>query len=171
MAHNVKCTVCGQIFDRDKVAAVHTSARRYAHKSCVKEPQLPQDNDYDELIKYIKELFKTNTISAKIIRQIRSYRRDYNYTYSGIQKSLEWFYEKQGNTLENSNYGIGIVPYVYEQARDYYYQLFTAKNTNENVDIKDIVSRNKEIEIEIPQIREKKVHLFNIDIEENLYEQ
>ena len=34
MAHKVKCVYCGKVFDRDKVACVQVSNRRYAHKEC-----------------------------------------------------------------------------------------------------------------------------------------
>ena len=40
MAHIVKCAVCGNKFDRDKVQAVKVGARRYAHYSCCKEGEL-----------------------------------------------------------------------------------------------------------------------------------
>ena len=32
--HKVKCIICGQSFDRDKVQAVRVGARRYAHQTC-----------------------------------------------------------------------------------------------------------------------------------------
>ena len=35
MAHMVICTVCGKRFDRDKIQAVKSGARRYAHQSCM----------------------------------------------------------------------------------------------------------------------------------------
>ena len=35
MAHYCICTVCNQRFDRDKVQAVKSSARRYAHLRCM----------------------------------------------------------------------------------------------------------------------------------------
>jgi hypothetical protein len=47
----------------------------------------------------------------------------YNYTYSGIHRSLEYFYEVKGNSLDKANGGIGIVPFVYQDAYNYYYSL------------------------------------------------
>lgn len=34
MAHVVKCTICGQKFDRDNKLYVKTSGNRYAHAEC-----------------------------------------------------------------------------------------------------------------------------------------
>ena len=43
MAHRVKCTICGQVFDRDKEAYINTSARRYAHYKCATGVDPPID--------------------------------------------------------------------------------------------------------------------------------
>ena len=42
-------------------------------------------------------LFKTDYIDAKIRKQIKQYREEYNYTYSGIRKALVYFFEIKGN--------------------------------------------------------------------------
>ena len=53
MAHYVICSICGKRFDRDKVQAVKSSARRYAHQSCCPQGEivpLPQvDEDLQKL--------------------------------------------------------------------------------------------------------------------------
>lgn len=93
MAHFVTCKYCGSRFDRDLEPAIEISARRYAHKSCVEkvEATIPQDEkDYNNLENYIKKIFKLKTLSAKIRKQIKDYREDYNYTYSGMLKTLYW---------------------------------------------------------------------------------
>ena len=61
MAHLVKCTVCGKQFDRDKIQAVRSGARRYAHYSCKPDGELvplanPIDEDLLELEDYIDKL-------------------------------------------------------------------------------------------------------------------
>ena len=35
MAHMVKCAICGEKFDRDKIECVTYGTRRYAHLKCV----------------------------------------------------------------------------------------------------------------------------------------
>ena len=93
MAHFVTCKYCGSRFDRDLEPAIEINARRYAHKSCAEkvEATIPQDEkDYNNLENYIKKIFKLKTLSAKIRKQIKDYREDYNYTYSGMLKTLYW---------------------------------------------------------------------------------
>ena len=47
MAHSVKCKYCQKTFDRDKIAFVQVSSKRYAHADCylrekVKDANIPE---------------------------------------------------------------------------------------------------------------------------------
>ena len=93
MAHFVTCKYCGIRFDIDVVPSIELRSRRYAHKICAEkvEATIPQDEkDYANLENYIKKIFKLKTLSAKIRKQIKDYREEYNYTYSGMLKTLYW---------------------------------------------------------------------------------
>ena len=93
MAHFVICKYCGCRFNRDVEPFVEVNARRYAHKKCAEqvEATIPQDEkDYNNLEKYIKQLFKTDKINAKTKKQIRDFKQEYGYTYTGILKTLYW---------------------------------------------------------------------------------
>ena len=126
MAHYVICSKCGKRFDRDKIQAVRTGARRYAHYEC--EPTgeivpLPEkDPDLVQLEEYIDKLFGKSCNKALVNRQIKEYTTEKGYSYSGILKSLIWFYEVKGNSTEQSHGGIGIVPYIYEESSRYWIQ-------------------------------------------------
>ena len=39
-AHKVKCAICGEIFDLNKIQGVRHGARRYAHQECYPEGEL-----------------------------------------------------------------------------------------------------------------------------------
>lgn len=93
MAHFVICRYCNCRFDRDIEPFAEVSARRYAHKSCADkvDATIPQEEkDYNNLEKYIKELFKIDRINAKTKKQIKDFREEYGYTYTGILKTLYW---------------------------------------------------------------------------------
>ena len=69
MAHPVKCSICGETFNRDKVECVATSSRRYAHKSCYDKQQglLSEEEIYKEKIfNYVRNLFKSNFNKTRI---------------------------------------------------------------------------------------------------------
>lgn len=91
--HFVICKYCNQKFNRDIEPFVEVGARRYAHKSCAEQVDaaIPQDEkDYNNLEIYIKKLFNIKTINAKTKKQIRDFREEYGYSYSGMLKTLYW---------------------------------------------------------------------------------
>ena len=172
MSHYVICSKCGSKFDRDKVQAVRTGARRYAHATCdptntdfvpllVKE----EDPELTKLKNYINQKFGKNANWAQINRQIKIYTTENNYSLSGILKSLVYFYDVKNNSIDKSNGAIGIVPFVYQDAYNYYYSLFVAQSQNQQKDVSKIVSKVKEIIIPLPQINLPK-RLFNLDDDE-----
>ena len=170
MAHFVKCYYCGEKFDRDKTEWVKVTSNRYAHKNCAltkEEIQSQEEKDKEALNEYIIKLFKLDFVEPRIQKQISKYREEYNYTYSGILKSLKYFYEIKGNPIEKANGGIGIVPYVYKRAFDYYYALWQAQQKNVDKQIEQYVPVIKEITIQNPQRNIKKRKLFSfLDKEE-----
>ena len=171
MAHQVKCLYCGQIFDRDKVPFIQVSKRRYAHKECSMsedEKKLQENKDREELYDYIMKLFNISFVDPKIQKQIKKYIEENNYTYSGIKKALVYFFEIKGNSVEKANGGIGIVPYVYTQAYNYYYSLWLAQQKNEDKVVQEYIPKIKEIVIPIPEKNPRKRKLFSfLDDEEN----
>ena len=53
-----------------------------------------------------------------------------NYTYSGILKTLKYWFEIKKGDLEKANGGIGIVPYVYDDAFLYWRGIWEAREKN-----------------------------------------
>lgn len=150
-------------FDRDAIPFIETGKHRYAHKEC---PPPEVNEDKEKLEKYIMQLFKIQSIDQKIRKQINQYINEYKYTYSGILKSLIYFYEIKGNTIEKANGGIGIVPYIYQNAYNYYYALWEAQQKNVDKDIKMYVPKVIEIIIPEPQRPVKKNKKFSFLDEE-----
>lgn len=170
MAHYVTCKFCKERFDRDKEPTVKISERRYAHKSCAEKQEAlktQDEKDLGELENYIKELLKINTINAKIRKQIHTFHKEYNYSYSGMKKTLHWFFEIKGNPIEKANGGIGIIPYVYDEACQYYYALYLAQLVNQEKNIEEYKPTERIISIFSPRTYIKKRKLFNLDEEEN----
>lgn len=164
MAHNVKCMYCGKTFDRDKVECVQVSARRYAEKTCAEaheNSKTKEQKDLETLEEYIMKLFNTTYITARVRKQINQMKDVNNFSYSGMLKSLIYFYEIKGNSLEKANGGIGIVPFVYEDAYNYYYSLFVAQQKNEHKDLDSFIYETREITISSPQRKPRKRQKFS----------
>lgn len=152
--HMVKCFYCGEIFDASTTPYVKPNSRRYAHKTCAQtaeENKTQEEKDRQLLENYIKKLFGINCISPKIKKQIETFRKDNNYSYTGMYKTLKYFFEIKGNSIEKANGGIGIVPFVYDEAYLYWRALWEARERNEQIDIGKFILPVREVHIEPPQ--------------------
>lgn len=167
MKYPVKCVYCKSTFDRAKEAYVQVANLRYAHKECAEKNQIQksqQETDYDNLVNYIEKLFGVGYVSAKVAKQIKDYRELYGYTYSGMLGTLVYWYEVKQAAIDKANGGIGIVPYIYEQAKEYYAKINTANNLNASV--KNYHAKVIEIIMASPQPEERLPKLFQLE-EEN----
>lgn len=139
-----KCAICGIEFDRNSIQAVKHGARRYAHQSCYPEGEpVPMeespasDPELKKLMEYISQKYNNKANFPLIRKQIKKFHDEYHYTYSGMLKSLIYFYEVKGNRVEDSNGGVGIIEYVYDKAKEHYYKIFLAqKNADKNFSMK-----------------------------------
>lgn len=168
MSHMVKCAICNKTFDRDKIQAVKHGARRYSHFTCEPDGEkvplaTKADSDLEDLLKYIDELFKGTQNHARINQSIKKFHDELGYSYTGIKKSLTYFFEVKGNPLDKANKGIAIVPYIYEEAYNYYYNLYIAQQATQN---KILFSQIKEYVIRPPKIRGSKQKLFKLGEED-----
>ena len=161
--HMVTCKVCGKRFDRDKCEFVQISPRRYAHLACsqTEEEKLDQEEkDRKDLEEYIMRLLDEAFVNARVRKQIKTYREEYNYSYSGILKALKYFYEIKGNSTEKANEGIGIVPYCYQDAYNYYFSIWIAQESNREKNVEAYKPEVIEITIKEPVRKIKKRKLF-----------
>lgn len=161
----VKCKICGEKFDINSVQGVKCGARRYAHYQCFPsgelEPLGPQaDPNLKKLRDYISQIYGSKANWPTINTQIKRYKEENNYTYSGMLKSLIYFYDVQGHSVDKTNGSIGIIPHVYKAAYEYYYNLFLTQQNNQNV---TLTNQIKEITIKPPVSKSKKYNLFNLE--------
>lgn len=152
--HPVKCFYCGITFDANAEPFEKVNSRRYAHKTCHEQHLSTEDkttHDKRILEEYIKKLFNYDTLPQRVNKQIQNYVHEKEYTYSGIYKTLRYFFEVRGNTIEKANGGIGIVPYVYEEAKTYWRALWEAQQQNAEIDSSKYVLPAREVHILPPE--------------------
>lgn len=105
----------------EKVAAAHEPP-----------PADPIKESLNSLRDYINEKYRETANWPLIQKQINKFHAPpYNYSYSGMEKTLRYFYDIQHNNYLSSNGGIGIVEYTFNQARDYYQKIYEAQKANE----------------------------------------
>lgn len=148
-AHYVVCPICGKKFNRDNEDCVKYGARRYAHQVCME--QIPQEQkDKQELEEYIKQLFGTEFVEARVQKQIKKYIEENKFTYSGIKKALVYFFEIKHGDVNKARGSIGIVEYIYREAYSYYHKLWEAQQINKGKDVSGYY-KVREIKIKPPK--------------------
>ena len=172
-AHLVKCLYCGETFDTNVEPFVKPRANRYAHKKCA-DSQVIQDDaaaaaiqknlipdkekeDYNALKDYINHLFKSVNWPVTISKMQELRKQD--YTYSGMLKSLKWWYEIKKQSPADAKTPLGIIPYIYNDAYKYYEAIFLAEEKNKEM---QFTERVKEFIITPPEIVKPQPRLFNL---------
>lgn len=115
----VKCPGCGSFFKRTEEEFEYIK-NRYWHKKCLIN-QYQQQTEKDKLLKYVEQLLHKK-IDYKINNQLNNYIEIKKYTYKDIYNALYYFFDIKGNSIAKANGGIGIVPYVINEAKDYFQQ-------------------------------------------------
>lgn len=143
MARNVKCPVCGT-FNEKENAIYHNS--KYYCKVCYENKQ-NESNDYKELISYICELYSIDVPTGWMLKQIKDFKEQFNYTYKGIKSTLHYFFEIQdGNDVADSM-GIGIVPFVYDEAKKFYIDKKAVRDSVIGMNLEEMEANKKTINI------------------------
>ena len=166
MAAYVKCFFCGKTFNRDKEPYVKINSRRYAHESCAKAQDssvLKKVEDKEKFFQLVKQIYGPKYNFMMINKQAEDYIKQYGYTWSGMTGCLHWFYNINHGNIENGNGGIGIIPYIYDQVRNYYQNLYSVKQKNDKM----IRWGHTDFYIPSPRFRGQPPHLMDLDEEEN----
>lgn len=143
MARKVKCPTCGTLNDKENTIS-HSS--KYYCKDCY-DSKIKETQNYKELITYICELYQIEAPTGWILKQIKDFKEQFNYSYKGIGTTLRYFFEiKEGNDVADSM-GIGIVPFVYDEAYKFYVDKKAIKDSVVNFNLEEIEANKKVITI------------------------
>lgn len=134
MAHFVKCYNCGKKFDRDKEPFIEIRARRYAHKVCPSVDQIDEktlkQQEQDAFYDVVKQIYGADYNFMLINSQAEDYIARYGYTWSGMRGCLHWFYDIHHGSVEDGHGGIGIIPYIYDDVKEYYQGIYKTQQEN-----------------------------------------
>lgn len=140
---------------------------RWAHKGCA---QIHPENDLEILMIYILKLFKSkdNFIPPGLMKQLNQYEQDYEFTYTGMLKALKYWYEVKKHPIDIHR-GVGIIPLIYKEAKEYYYALYLAQLQNDKItDFTEYIPKDIEVKILSPQRKAEKRNLFSFLDEDNI---
>ena len=115
--------MCNYLVDKETQESVKHSSKTY-HQHCFEQFELGKQHRR-ELHEYICELYNMPVVSGFILKQIKEFEDNYGYKLGGMKLALYYFHVIEGNPVESSNdkyrtQGIGIIPYVYDDARNHF---------------------------------------------------
>ena len=135
MARMVKCPYCEQKLDKDEA---YEYKKKYYHDKCFNEWQQEKEHR-QQLIDYICKLFRLEAPTGMILKQIKDYQNDYKYKLKGMELALRYFHETLGNPVQQGS-GIGIIPFVYEDAKNHYVKQMKITESLQNLDKKEEIT-------------------------------
>lgn len=190
----MKCPYCGLEIQKTEKNVIKNEiqglgTRSYYHIKCHELAKTTPKNEWPEKKKQAKDKAGEIQLWAEIIydyllryqrispdfmlikRQLDSFvNGKYGYKYKGVYLSVKYFYEirNKSNNEDKSNGGIGIVPYVYEEAK-YYWEDKARKDDKLVNDIEKQINelKNKEIK-RVPYAQKKKKTKKNLSLSDVL---
>jgi hypothetical protein len=142
MARQVKCPYCENHLDKDDA---YEYKKKYYHVNCFNEWQQEKAHR-QQLIDYICKLYRIEVPSGMILKQIKDFQIDYKYKLKGMELALRYFHETLGNPVQQGS-GIGIIPFVYEDAKNHYIKQIkiaeSLQNLGENDEITVYIDPNR----------------------------
>lgn len=138
MARLSKCKSCGiELQKKDRNVY---SGKTYC-KKCY-DLKVSEKNQYNNLIKTICNYFEINKPTGLILKQIKDYKEQFDYTYSGMQYTLWYCKDILGKSFE-IKYGIALVKYQYENSKDYFLKQQQINKSVVDFKIKEVVKKVK----------------------------
>jgi len=121
--------------------------------------KVQENNDYVGLLKCICEYYEIEQVTGLFFKQIRDYKENFNYTYAGMTYCL-WYLVEIKTVKMNVKYGIGLIKFEYENAKNYFSQQQIISNS--------VVSQptNKEIIKKVRIIHKNRAEKFLINLDE-----
>lgn len=129
MARKVKCPYCENQLDKDEAVS---HKKKYYHQSCFETWQNEKE-DRASLLSYICDLYRVDVPPMLILKQIKDYQEEHKFKLKGIELALRYFHEILDSPV-NFEGGIGIVPYIYEQAKQDYIKRMKIAESFKNVE-------------------------------------
>lgn len=163
----VECVYCKKKFLKSKTAFKITENGKYAHEQCFELEQKRELTDKEKLNNLIIQLYELKFVPPRVQKQINDYITKYDYTYTGIAKTLEYMFTVKGIPIDKvafDTYGIGLVKNYFDQAKRYYYAIWEAqqsqKETLKEYSADILVPKPVEVAIPTPKRKELKRQLF-----------
>lgn len=130
----VKCYFCENKVD--KKVAIKADKKNF-HPQCYQSYL-----DKKDCCDYICSIFNLKAPGPRIYSQLSTFVSQKNYSYKNIKLTLKYWYEVKKQSREKAGEGIGIVPYIYDEAVNYFKELEN-KQKNQSLEIQKYIEKEK----------------------------
>lgn len=151
---SVKCPECNISFDRNKEPFQYHS-NRYWHQACYEEQQ-GRVHVRQQLYDYICELHEIDMPTGHMMKQIKEFEDERNYSLRGMLTTLRYAHEILELPVLKGT-GVGIIEVYYSRALEHYTKLVEAQKENAKIKYDNTA---KTVYTKPPKARQRK----NIDI-------
>ena len=133
---SVMCRICRKRFDKEKLVEgvdwINPVKNMYYHKKCHDDWKTEHgdvtankaDEEYiDCIYSFLSQDLKVKYDYIKCESQRKNFIKSKGYTNKGICFALKYYYEVKNNSWDKAQGGIGVVPYIYAESREYWTEL------------------------------------------------
>jgi hypothetical protein len=156
LSRKSKCKGCETLLEKEEKYIY--SGKTYC-KNCYDKLQKEREN-YNQLLETIMNYFEIQVIDGLMYKQIKEYKEQFNYNYTGMTYTL-WYCKEILNKKFDRKYGIALVKYEYNNAKDYFIKQQQIQNSV--MKIKEPVTRKVKINLE--KVFKKNSRNYLIDLE------
>ena len=103
----------------------------HAHEACALIEDQKEKTPEQELDLYIMKRYDIPFVTPYMKKLIEKYKDEYQYTYTGMLRSLQYWYEVKKMPFDKKK-GVGIIPYIYQEAYNYYHSIWLANQKSED---------------------------------------
>lgn len=123
---------------------------------------MKDDEERLELINVISSVYDIPYPTGFMLRQMKQFREDRNYSYGDQAKAI--LYSKNIlNKVMKSNYGLGLIPYVIEDAKKYYADQERRMDDMEGKEFQHASNVIKKLDVKFDKDAKRKEKLFNME--------
>lgn len=158
MPRKSKCKGCSIEITKEEKYII--SGKGYC-KTCHDEIQHEKEN-YKLLISTICEYFGIDKPTGLIIKQVKQYKDEFDFSNAGIGYTL-WYLKEIKNKSFELKYGIALVKYHYEEAKQYFDQ---QQKISDSVITEKPEVKTREVKLNINKVYKKNVNNYTIDLNE-----
>ncbi len=149
---------------KDKIEKLEEKKETNSNTNKTRKPKAELKNSLSEeeyenkqkYYDYLRQLTNDTQLSTKIYVLSEDYIKKYNFTFHDMYLTLVYEHEILGKELIGDI--VGIIPYCYEEAKQYYISIENIKNESNNMNLSEMY-KEKTIKIEP---KHKKIHQIDI---------